>query len=80
MRKLNAILIIAMAFVLAAPCIALAGKKKRDTSEPSISEIVVTKRTDKSSTKLFDARKNTGQTSNKANGASGGVKDSHDRY
>lgn len=28
MRKLNAILIIAMAFILAAPCIALADKKK----------------------------------------------------
>ena len=32
MRKLNAILIVAMTFVLAAPCIALADKKKTNTS------------------------------------------------
>jgi type VI protein secretion system component Hcp len=37
MHKANAVLIIAMALLLAAPCTALAGKKKVDTPRESLS-------------------------------------------
>lgn len=41
--------VITMALLLVTPSIALAGKKKKDTSQPNISEITVTKRNDSSS-------------------------------
>lgn len=75
MHKQNAILIIAVAFVLAAPCGALAGEKKPDTSagNGSPSESVHLNYT-KTQTEYKQTKKGAGKPSTSAAAAKGGMK------